>query len=158
MPFLFVAFIKVNNSTKVENYFELLKHYWRYGYTSIHKAMKKCIYVVEDNAAIRDMIEFLLVEEQYDVKSCPSTNSFWQQMAMQKPDMVILDVMLPDGSGVEICNQLKHSAKTYQIPIMMMSAGNQLSKVKNDCDAEDYINKPFDLNDFVVRIEHHLAN
>ncbi|RZL19350.1 MAG: response regulator [Pedobacter sp.] len=120
--------------------------------------MKKCIYVVEDNAAIRDMIEFLLIEEQYEVKTCANTGCFWQEMQSHKPDMVILDVMLPDGSGVEICNQLKHNVKTFQIPIIMMSAGNQLSKIKSNCDAEDYINKPFDLNDLVYRIEHHLAS
>ena len=117
--------------------------------------MKKCIYVVEDNAAIREMIEFLLVEEDYEVKTCPNTFEFWQQMAHQKPDMVVLDVMLPDGNGVEICTALKHNVKTYDIPVMMMSAGNQLNLVKAKCEAEDFINKPFDLNDFIHRVERY---
>ncbi|RZL45665.1 MAG: response regulator [Pedobacter sp.] len=120
--------------------------------------MKKCIYVVEDNAAIRDMIEFLLIEEEYEVKACPNTSDFWEQMQQHKPDMVVLDVMLPDGNGLDICAKLKHNVKTYDIPVMMMSAGNQLSQMKSKCDAEDFINKPFDLNDFVHRVAHYAPN
>lgn len=117
--------------------------------------MKKCIYVLEDNAAIREMIEFLLIEEDYNVKTCPNISEFWNQMGKHKPDMVVLDVMLPDGNGIDICSELKHNLKTYDIPVLMMSAGNQLSKVKSKCDAEDFINKPFDLNDFVHRVERY---
>ncbi|TKC10424.1 response regulator [Pedobacter polaris] len=120
--------------------------------------MKKCIYVVEDNATIREMIEFLLIEEQYDVKVCPNTSMFWQEMQHHKPDMVVLDVMLPDGNGLDICAKLKRNVKTYDIPVMIMSAGNQLSQIKAKCEAEDFINKPFDLNDFVHRVEHHVQN
>ena len=120
--------------------------------------MKKCIYVVEDNAGIRDMIEFLLTEEDFDVKTCINTNEFWKQMQQQKPDMVVLDVMLPDGNGLDICAKLKHNVKTYDIPVMIMSGDNQLSQLKSKCEAEDFINKPFDLNDFIHRVEHHMAS
>jgi DNA-binding response OmpR family regulator len=120
--------------------------------------MKKCIYVVEDNISISEIIEFLLVEEMYDVITCPNTREFWLQMNRHLPDMVVLDVMLPDGNGIDVCSQLKASARTHQIPVMMMSAGNNLHKVKSKCAAEDFINKPFDLNDFADRIEKYVAN
>jgi DNA-binding response OmpR family regulator len=120
--------------------------------------MKKCIYVVEDNPNIREIIEFLLIEELYEVKTCPNTNDFWLQMNKHLPDMVILDVMLPDGNGLDICNILKRNIKTHNIPVMMMSANNHLNTVKAKCEAEDFINKPFDLNDFAKRIEKHLLN
>lgn len=119
--------------------------------------MKKCIYVVEDNPNIREIIEFLLIEELYEVKACPNTREFWFQMSEQLPDMVILDIMLPDGNGLEICNALKGNIKTHHIPVMVMSANNHLSAVKAKCDAEDFINKPFDLNDFALRVEKYLA-
>lgn len=118
--------------------------------------MKKCIYVVEDNAAIRDVIEFLLTEEAYEVVTAPTVREFWRQMQRQIPDMIVLDIMLPDGNGIDICQELKGSIKTHQIPVMMMSANNYLSKVKSKCVAEEFINKPFDLNDFANRIEHHV--
>ena len=120
--------------------------------------MEKCIYVVEDNAGIRDVIEFLLTEEKYQVRTCPNATNFWQLMKKHTPDMIVLDIMLPDGNGLDICNQLKKSVETYHIPIMMMSANNHLNTVKAKCDAEDFINKPFDINDFLDRIGRHLEN
>ncbi|RZL98061.1 MAG: response regulator [Pedobacter sp.] len=120
--------------------------------------MKKCIYVVEDNAAIRDIIEFMLTEEDYEVCVSPTVREFWRQMQVQIPDMVVLDVRLPDGSGIDVCKALKCNARTHNIPVMVMSADNYLSKVKSKCTAEEFINKPFDLNDFANRIEHYLPN
>jgi DNA-binding response OmpR family regulator len=117
--------------------------------------MEKCIYVVEDNANIREIIEFVLVEEQYKVKAYPTVSTFWKEMVYQMPDLIVLDVMLPDGNGLDICAKLKQDAKTHHIPIMMMSANNHLRTVKENCAAEDFINKPFDLNDFVNRVAHY---
>jgi len=148
---------KVNNSSIVHNY---LKHLIARRVIHIIKVelMKKCIYVVEDNPNIREIIEFLLIEELYEVKTCPNTNDFWLQMSKHLPDMVILDIMLPDGNGLDICNTLKRNIKTHDIPVMMMSANNHLNAVKAKCDAEDFINKPFDLNDFVNRVDKYLLN
>ena len=120
--------------------------------------MKKCIYVVEDNPAIREIISFLLEEEFYEVKACRNTHDFWLQMNQHIPDMVILDIMLPDGNGLEICNSLKGNIKTHGIPVMMMSANNHLNAVKSKCGAEDFINKPFDLNDFAARVDRYMQN
>ncbi|MDR6782006.1 DNA-binding response OmpR family regulator [Pedobacter africanus] len=120
--------------------------------------MKKCIYVVEDNAAIRDVIEFMLTEDDYDVVISPTVHDFWAHMQLRTPDMVVLDIKLPDGNGLEICKELKSNIKTYAIPVMMMSANNYLSKVKSHCAADEFINKPFDLNDFAHRIEYHVAS
>lgn len=118
--------------------------------------MKKCIYVVEDNAAIRDVIEFMLTEDDYDVVVSPTAGDFWKQMRMRSPDMIVLDVRLPDGNGLDICRKLKCSVRTHDIPVMLMSANNYLSKVKSKCVAEEFINKPFDLNDFASRVEHYV--
>jgi len=120
--------------------------------------MKKCIYVVEDNANIREIIEMLLTEEQYEVMACPNEKEFWLLMKNHLPDMVVLDVKLPDGNGLEICEKLKYSSKTHDIPVLMMSANNYLHTVKSKCHADNFINKPFDINDFVERIEQHLPS
>jgi len=120
--------------------------------------MKKCIYVVEDNAAIRDIIEFMLTEEDYDVILSSTVSDFWRLMQIHIPDMVVLDVRLPDGNGIDICRQLKNNARTYTIPVMVMSADNYLSKVKSKCAADEFINKPFDLDDFANRIGHYVPN
>jgi DNA-binding response OmpR family regulator len=148
---------KVDNSTKVDKYAKLLTIN-KVIYISKCIVMKKCIYVVEDNAGIRDVIEFLLTEEQYEVITYPNINAFWKQMQNHIPDMVILDIMLPDGNGLDVCNQLKSSLKTHDLPIMMMSANNHLNQVKSKCLADEYINKPFDLDDFAKRIDHYVSS
>ncbi|MDQ7947411.1 MAG: response regulator [Pedobacter sp.] len=119
--------------------------------------MEKCIYVVEDNAQLREIIEFLLVEESYQVKAYPNVASFWKEMHRHIPDLIVLDVMLPDGNGMDICAKLKRDAKTHDIPVMMMSANNYLRTIKSKCPAEDFINKPFDINDFVNRVEQYVG-
>jgi len=116
---------------------------------------KKCVYVLEDNANIADIIEFLLVEELYEVKVCKNARSFWKEMQHHKPDLIVLDVILPDANGLDICTQLKKDIKTHRIPVMMMSGNNHLSKIKSKCDADSYINKPFDLNDFMQRVDYY---
>jgi DNA-binding response OmpR family regulator len=120
--------------------------------------MKKCIYVVEDNRAIRDVIEFMLTEDDYEVTVLPTANGFWKEMQRHTPDMVVLDVMLPDGNGLDICEKLKCNIKTHNIPVMVMSANNYISKVKSKCTADEFINKPFDLDDFASRIEYYVHN
>lgn len=131
--------------------------YVNYLYQNI-KLMKNRIYVVEDNPSIREIITYLLTEELYDVQAFPNSADFWKKMQEVKPDMIILDIMLPDENGIDICNKLKQSAKTHFIPVMMMSANNHLNAVKAKCAAEDFINKPFDLNDFADRVERYLPN
>ena len=66
--------------------------------------------------------------------------------------MVILDMMLPDGNGLEICTQLKAHVKTHHTPVMMRSANNPVNVLKSESTAEDFINKPFDMNDFAGRV------
>lgn len=118
--------------------------------------MKKCIYIVEDNEDIRDILEYLLKEEHYKVKAYPNVREFWMQMKRHLPDMVVLDVMLPDGNGIEVCNKLKREITTHTIPVLVMSANYQFLESKERCAAEEFISKPFDINNFVNRVKIHL--
>lgn len=118
--------------------------------------MKKCIYILEDNDDIRELISFLLEEENYEVKGYPTVSSFQKKMLSAHPDMVILDVMLTDGNGVAVCDELKANKRTNDIPILMMSAHSYASDIKQQCDAEDFISKPFDIDDLVSRVGRYL--
>lgn len=115
---------------------------------------KKCIYLLEDNDDIREMILYLLEEEHYEVYGYPTIKSFSDKMIEGRPDLIILDVMLNDGNGIDVCERLKSNEKTNHIPILMMSANAQSFAIKQSCEAEDFISKPFDINDFVKRIDH----
>lgn len=117
--------------------------------------MRKRIIILEDDLDIRDMIEYLLVEENFEVVCYDRAAKFWKGMETEKADLILLDIMLPDGNGLNICEQLKASDKTAMIPIVIMSAHhNRLTK---DCPAEDFITKPFNVGDFVSRIQKQVA-
>ena len=118
--------------------------------------MKKCIYILEDNDDIRELISYLLIEENYDVKGYPTVESFKEKMKSARPDMIILDVMLTDGNGIDVCDELKSNQKTNKIPILIMSAHSYAHEVKQKCDAEDFISKPFDIDDLVKRVDRYL--
>ncbi|RYZ47975.1 MAG: response regulator [Sphingobacteriales bacterium] len=120
--------------------------------------MKKSICILEDNITTREILEFLLTEEDYDVYSCSNARDFWQEMSSHLPDMIVLDIHLQDGNGLDICNRLKANSKTHNIPVMMMSGDNYLNKVKAKCPADEFINKPFNINDFMDRVVHYAPN
>lgn len=118
--------------------------------------MKKCIYILEDNDDIRELIVYLLTEENYEVKGYATVALFKQNMLSAHPDMIILDVMLTDGNGIEVCDELKANKRTNDIPILMMSAHSYAQEIKQKCDAEDFISKPFDIDDLVKRVDYFL--
>ena len=106
----------------------------------------KEIFVVEDDTDIREMLEFLLESENYKVQSFPTAESFLNQLDLQRPDLILLDIMLPDGNGVTICEELKTEEKNLFLPIILMSAHINTSSFRKSC-ADDFIAKPFDIED-----------
>lgn len=119
--------------------------------------MEKIIYLVEDSPEIREMIYFLLEGTGYSVFSCPSAKSLQDRLAVEFPDLIILDVMLPDGNGIQICNAIKSTHETSHIPVLLMSATINEAITKRQHLAEDFIGKPFDIDDFVKKIERLIA-
>jgi DNA-binding response OmpR family regulator len=126
------------------------------GHLFIKYTMKKSIYILEDNDDIRELISYLLVEENYEVKGYPTVKEFKKIMLSSHPDMIVLDVMLADGNGIDVCDELKSNERTNDIPILMMSAHSQAYDIKQRCAAEDFISKPFDIDDFVKRVDRYL--
>ncbi|WP_134092043.1 response regulator transcription factor [Olivibacter sp. XZL3] len=118
--------------------------------------MKKKIIVLEDDPAIREVIEYILTEAKLSVESYERAESFWKAIHDANADLILLDVMLPDGNGIDICNQLKSQETTSNIPVIIMSAHYNLIN-DHPCSADDFIRKPFDIRDFVKRIQTYLA-
>jgi DNA-binding response OmpR family regulator len=119
--------------------------------------MKHRIFVLEDNREIRELIEYLLASSGYDVQSFECAEDFYMGIGNSRhPDLIILDVMLPDGNGLSICEDLKANETTKTIPIMMMSANESRAGAKQ-AGAEDFIAKPFDISTFVNRVHKQIA-
>jgi two-component system phosphate regulon response regulator PhoB len=114
--------------------------------------LNKTIYVVEDNDDIRELVEYLLEIEGYKVSGFPNATSFEEEIKGSKPDAVVLDIMLPDGNGIDICNKLKSTTATENIPVLLMSANTNIAIISSESKADDFISKPFDIDDFVSRV------
>ncbi|WP_231426878.1 MULTISPECIES: response regulator transcription factor [Pedobacter] len=114
--------------------------------------MGKKICLLEDDQGIKEIIELILTEEDYEVFGFSNVKDFMAFDDKASQDLYLLDVKLPDGNGIEVCEMLKSNESTKGIPVMMMSAHAALSEMKKQCGAEDFIAKPFDIFDLLKRV------
>jgi DNA-binding response OmpR family regulator len=118
-------------------------------------AAPKKILVVDDDADIREIISFILTSEGYEVIGLDNGHQVLETAQHSLPDVILLDVMLGDMDGRDICQELKLHHVTKQIPIIIISAthGRPGSHDAKDCDADDYLGKPFDIADLVDHVK-----
>lgn len=119
--------------------------------------MIKRIHVLEDDEDIRYIIEYLLKDEGYELQLSSNFSELKSKLKDSLPDLFILDVMLPDGDGADICKDLKGDLFTKHIPIIVMSANDQNKAKSLEAGANDYISKPFDIDYIVKRINNLLV-
>lgn len=115
--------------------------------------MKKRIFIVEDDDDIREIVTLVLEGEQYEVIPNSTISEFEQKFNQHKPDAILLDIRLPDGNGMELCTLLKSQEQTRHIPVIMMSAHEQIAIVMQNCKAESFISKPFDIDDLLSKVQ-----
>lgn len=138
----------------------LAKQYtFLYRYKSEYKGnwriMKNTIYIVEDDIDISYILDYYLREEGFNVSVFGTVKEFRKAVKSSVPDLFLLDVMLPDGDGISVCNQVKSDPNTASLPVIMMSA-HVTDKYNIGCPAEEFIPKPFDLEKLLKRINYHL--
>ncbi|MDD4850706.1 MAG: response regulator transcription factor [Gemmiger sp.] len=112
------------------------------------------IYIVEDDTSIRELELYALQTKDYEVQGFADGESFWQAMRQATPELVILDVMLPDEDGYQILGTLRENAATCHLPVMMVTAKtSEIDVVKGlDHGADDYLCKPFGIMEFISRV------
>lgn len=113
------------------------------------------ILIVEDEAPIRTLISFACAGAGFEVESCDSVIAAQALLDSQKPDLVLLDYMLPEISGVEWLEKLRSDEKTRHLPVIMLTArGSETDRVKGlNAGADDYIVKPFMPRELIARIQ-----
>lgn len=116
--------------------------------------MKKNIFIVEDETDIIELIAYHLKKEGFTVTSTSTGANAFDLIKANKPDLVILDLMLPDTDGFEICKKIKQDSATHHIPIMMVTAKSEDSDMITGLElgAEDYVTKPFSPKVLVARV------
>lgn len=112
------------------------------------------IWCVEDDININNLVVYALESSGYEVKGFVNHSEFDRAMKTEKPDLIILDIMLPDMDGMEILRQLRQNAATRDIPVIMLTAKTaEIDKVRAlDMGADDYVPKPFGVMELISRV------
>ena len=112
------------------------------------------IYLLEDDDSIRDLVIYTLQSQGMEAKGFPRPSAFWEAMAEHTPSLVLLDIMLPEEDGISVLKQLRSSARTCRLPVIMLTAkGTEYDKVLGlDAGADDYLAKPFGMMELLSRI------
>ena len=113
------------------------------------------IVVVEDERDLASLLAFQLEKEGYKVLTAHDGKSGYELVSCELPDLVLLDIMLPIISGVEVCKLLKKQKSTQGIPVIMLTAnGEEIDRVIGfEVGADDYVTKPFSLRELLLRIK-----
>ncbi len=113
------------------------------------------IYIVEDDINIREIETFALKNSGYQVEDFSNAKEFYHAIKDKKPNLVLLDIMLPDEDGMEILQKLRRNPETKRLPVIMVTAkATELDRVKGlDSGADDYIIKPFGVMELISRVK-----
>ena len=116
--------------------------------------MSEKILIVEDEPAIQELLAFNVTQAGFQPLRAEDADSAWQQIRSNVPDLILLDWMLPDTSGVILAKQFRADARSKDIPIIMLTArGDERDKILGlESGADDYITKPFSPRELMARI------
>lgn len=113
------------------------------------------IFCIEDDKSIRDIELYTLKSTGFEAIGFSCGNDFFEALKTSRPELILLDIMLPDTDGVEILNKLREDTRTADIPVIMATAkGTEFDKIQSlDLGADDYLVKPFGMMEMVSRIK-----
>ena len=113
------------------------------------------IYLVEDDASIRELVVYALNNSGFQAVGFDTPSAFWQALAKQTPELILLDIMLPEVDGLQMLRRLRQSPVTRRTPVIMLTAkGSEYDKVIGlEAGADDYIPKPFGMMELIARVK-----
>ena len=113
------------------------------------------IYILEDDANIRNFVEYALNNTGLECRGFERPSEFWRELDREAPQLLLLDIMLPEEDGLEVLRRLRTRPDTARLPIIMLTArGTEYDKVLGlDSGADDYISKPFGIMELISRIK-----
>lgn len=113
------------------------------------------IYCVEDDDSIRELMIYTLASSGFKASGCPEAGAFWSAMEDGRPELILLDIMLPGEDGISILRRLRSNPKTEDVPVIMCTAkGAEYDKVMGlDAGADDYLVKPFGMMEMISRVK-----
>lgn len=115
------------------------------------------VLIVDDNTDILWVVEIILKRYGFNVMSTLKGEEVLAKTKMFSPQLILLDVFLSGIDGIDVCNTLKSTPETKDIPVIMISAHTNFKDIKKFCKADDFIAKPFDANELVKKINHYIG-
>ena len=116
------------------------------------------IYILEDDASIRKLVVYTLNSQGMEAEGFERPSSFWRALEERQPDLVLLDIMLPEEDGLQVLKRLRADSNTRRLPVLMLTAkSTEYDKVLGlDQGADDYIAKPFNPLELIARVKAQL--
>ncbi len=113
------------------------------------------IWCVDDDNTIRDIEVYTLMQTGFEAKGFADGNAMLEALKTEKPDLIVLDIMLPGKDGVDVLKEIRQNPETRKIPVIMATAkGTEMDKIQGlDTGADDYLVKPFGVMEMVSRIK-----
>ena len=113
------------------------------------------IWCVDDDNTILDIEVYTLIQTGFEAKGFSDGVSMLKALKSEKPDLIVLDIMLPQKDGVEVLKEIRSNPQTHKIPVIMATAkGTEMDKIQGlDTGADDYLVKPFGVMEMVSRIK-----
>lgn len=117
---------------------------------------KKKILIFDDDTAILEVITIIFEENGYDVKISETSHDIIEKVADYQPDVILMDNWIPKIGGVEATKLLKSTEEFKHIPVIYVTANNDIVALASEAQADDYVSKPFNLDDLERMVEKHI--
>lgn len=118
---------------------------------------KKRILIFDDNAAVLDALQYVFLENGYEVAVSQTLDNVIERADYFQPDLILMDYLAPDISGVEAISRLKGRQRFSDVPVILVSASSNIIMLKNRSGANDYLRKPFNLWDLETMVNKYLC-
>lgn len=116
----------------------------------------KRILAVDDNKDILEILRYILEESGYEVDTLSDGHYFFDKIHEHTPDLILLDVMLGDMDGRELCKNVKDTEETHDIPVIMISASHNIASINQTCMPNAFLPKPFDVKALLKTVSQEL--
>jgi DNA-binding response OmpR family regulator len=113
--------------------------------------MKKKVLVIENDRDIRDIVSFILEEAGFKCLGMPEPEKI-EHLRQFDPDIILLDEFINNKPGHRLCLRIKHDETLQHLPVIILSTANNIELIAKECKANDFVRKPFDVDDLVTKV------
>ena len=113
--------------------------------------MKRKVLIIENDSDIRSIVEFILSEQGFDTLSIPEPETLTEILQF-RPDLILIDEFINSKPGHRLCLRIKQEPMLAYLPVIVLSTANNIELIATECKANDYIRKPFDVEEMVDKV------